>query len=141
MRNDSSLDWWKRRRVQWPLGALLVLGVAAGLAISRSNASRIVVYNETGHPLEALSITACGQSRTFHDLGERESVRLKLAANGGASDIAIATNGIAMWRGDYIEPRGGYHAIVRLRRDGQVESTTITSWWQTLLGARTTLTP
>ncbi len=138
MRNDFRRDWWRLRRVQWPLGALLVLGVAAGLAIARSNASRVVVYNETGHSIEDLSITACGQTRTFRDLGERDSVRLRLAANGGASDIAIATNGIAMWRGDYIEPRGGYRAIVRLRRDGQVESTMITSWWQTLLKANFT---
>jgi len=141
MRNDSRLDWWRRRRVQWPIGALLVLGVVASLAVTRSNASRIVVYNETGHNFEDLSITACGQSETFRGFGERDSVRLKLAGNGGASDIAIATNGVVMWRGDYIEPRGGCRVFVRLRRDGEVESATTTSWWQSLLGARAPLSP
>ena len=140
MRNDSSRKWWQLRRVQWPLGALLVLGVTAGLAIARSNVSRVVVYNQTGGSIAELVVSACGQSQTFHDVGERESVRLKLAATGGESDIAIATNGVAMWRGDYLEPRGGYRAIVRLRRDGQVESTTAVSAWQNLFHFHSTPT-
>ena len=110
MRNASGIDWWKLRRVQWPLGMLLVLVVAAGLAVARSNASRVVVYNETGGSITELAVSACGQSKTFQDVGERESVRLKLTAAGGESDIAIATNGLAMWRGDYLEARGGYRA-------------------------------
>jgi len=119
--------------VQWPLGALLVLGVAAGLAIARSNPSRVVVYNETGGGIEELGITACGQSRTFRGVGEHESVRLKLSATVGSSDIAIATNGVVMWRGEYLEPRGGYRAMVQLRRDGQVECMVTMSAWRRLL--------
>lgn len=132
MQTDSKRKWWQLRRVQWPLGALLMLGGAAGLAIARSNSSRVVVYNETGGSIAELVVSACGQSQVFQDVGERESVRLKLATTGNESDIAIATNGVAMWRGDYLEPRGGYRAIVRLRRDGQVESTTTVSSWQRL---------
>lgn len=132
MRNASRIDWWKLRRVQWPLGVLLVLGVAAGLAVARSSVSRVVVYNETGGSIAELAVSACGQSITFHGVAEGESVRLKLTASGGESDIAIATNGLAMWRGDYLEARGGYRAIVRLRRDGLVESSTTVSWWKRL---------
>ena len=35
----------------WPLGTLLMLVAAAGLAVARSNASRVLVYNETGAPI------------------------------------------------------------------------------------------
>lgn len=132
MRNVSGTDWWKLRRVQWPFGLFVLLGAAAGLAVTRSNASRVVVYNETGGSITELAVSACGQSQTFYDVAERESVRLKLTAAGGESDIAIATNGLAMWRGDYLEAQGGYRAIVRLRRDGLVESSTTVSWWQGL---------
>jgi len=133
MRNDSERKWWKRRRVLWPLGALLLLGMAAGLAVARSKASRVMVYNETGDSIARLTISAAGQAHTFRDVGDRESVRFQLSRTGGPSDIAIATNGVAMWRGDYIEPGGGYRAIVRLRRDGQVECTATICWWQGLL--------
>lgn len=137
MRNDSERKWWKRRRVWWPLGTLLMLVAAAGLAVARSNASRVLVYNETGAPIAQLTINASGQTHTFHDVGEYESVRFKLSPTGGPSDIAIVTNGVEMWHGDYIEPSGGYRAIVRLRRDGQVECTTTICWWRSLLGSLT----
>jgi len=112
------------------MGGLLAVTAAAGIAFFRSDASRVVVYNQTGAVLAELTVSACGQSQTFRDVGEGESVRLKLAGVGGESDVAIATNGVALWRGDYVEPRGGYRTIVRLRRDGQVECTTTISWWR-----------
>lgn len=133
MQNASRIDWWKLRRVRWPLGTLLVLGVSAGMAIFRSQASRVVVYNETGGSITELAVSACGQSQLFNEVGERESVHLILTGTGGESDIAITTNGVALWRGDYLEAGGGYRATVRLRRDGQVESSTTRSWWQGLL--------
>lgn len=133
MRNDSKRKWWQLRRVQWPAGALLTLALAATVAIARSNNSRVVVYNDSGSGISELTVSACGQSRTFDNVSHRGSIRLKLAATGSASEIAISTNGVVIWRGDYLEPRGGYRAIVRLRRDCQVQSTTTISWWQSLL--------
>lgn len=141
MRTNSRPDWWQRRRVVWPLTATLLLTAAALIALARSDASRVVVYNETGSAIPDLTITTCGQSRSFRDIDEGESVRIKLAPTGSESDIAIATNGVPLWRGDYIEPRGGYRAIVHLRRDGEVEATTTLSWWQGLLGTRASSTP
>ena len=109
-----------------------MLGLAAGLAFTRSNPSRVVVCNETGGGFAELTVSACGQSRTFRDVGYRESVRLKLTASGNPSEIAIATNGVACWRGDCIEPSGGYRAIVRIRRDGLVECAVTMSAWRRL---------
>jgi len=140
MRNDSKRDWWRLRRVLWPLGSLAVLGIAGGLGILYSGASRVVVYNETGAPLSRVTVTACGTSQTFRDVQDRESVGLVLRRGVGASDVAVATNGVEMWRGDYIEPRGGYRVVVRLRADGQVECTSTISGWQSLLRALS-LTP
>ncbi len=126
-------DWWKLRRVRWPLLGLLTLGLAAGVALSRSRASLVIVYNATGSAIPELTISACSQSRAFHEVGDRESVHLKLAPRGGESDITVATNGVALWRGEYIEPAGGYRVTVRLRGDGQVETSSTISWWQTWL--------
>jgi hypothetical protein len=137
MRSDSKVDWWKRRRVLWPLGSLLALSLAASLGVAYSNASYVMVYNQTGQLISRLTITAGRDSRIFRDVEDRESVRLVLGGGGGASDIAISTNGVEMWRGEYIEPRGGYRAIVRLRGDGQVECSATISWWQSLLRAVT----
>jgi hypothetical protein len=136
MQNSSNRKWWQLRRVQWPAGALLTLTLAAAFAIARSGASRVVVYNDSGDAIPELTVSACGQSRTFENVSHRGSIRLKLAATGSESEIAISTNGVVMWRGDYIEPRGGYRAIVRLRSDGQVESFITVSAWQRLLHPR-----
>lgn len=123
--------WWKLRRVRWLLAAVVLVSGALFDAVISSGVSRIVVYNELGVALPELSISACGQTKVFHDLGDRESVRVKLASMGAASDIVVATNGATLWQGEYIEPRGGYRAILRLRRDGQVECSTTISWLQT----------
>jgi hypothetical protein len=136
MQNSSNRKWWQLRRVQWPAGALLTLTLAAALAIARSGASRVVVYNDSGESIPELTVSACGQSRTFQNVSHRSSIRLKLAATGSESEIAISTNGGLMWRGDYIEPRGGYRAIVRLRSDSQVGSFITVSAWQRLLHPR-----
>lgn len=130
MQTTSKTDWWRRRRVLWPLGVALVGGLTVAVAVARAWVSRVVVYNETGADIAELTVSACGQSRTFRDVADQESVRLKLAATGGESDIAVTTNGVPMWRGDYLEPCGGYRAIVRLRADGEVECSTMISWWR-----------
>jgi hypothetical protein len=133
MPTNSPRKWWTYRRVQWPLGAFLFLAVVAGASFVRSNVSSVIVYNETGANITDLTLSACGQSQTFHDVADQESVRLKLQRDGSESDVAISTSGATLWRGEYIEPRGGYRILVRLRRDGQTESTTTISWWQQLL--------
>jgi len=126
--------------VLWPLGSLALICMAAGIGILYSGASRVVVYNETDASLSRVTVTACGTSQTFRDVQDRESVGLVLRRGVGASDVAVATNGVEMWRGDYIEPRGGYRVVVRLRADGQVECTSTISGWQSLLRALS-LTP
>lgn len=122
--------WWRRRRVVWPLGAAAFLGAAFWLAWARSDVSRVIVYNNTGRNFDELTVSACGQSRTFRDVESDSSVRFKLAATGGESAIAIATHDAVLWQGDDIEPRGGYTAIVRLNRGGDVECRTRLSAWR-----------
>ena len=122
--------WWRRRRLWWPLAAAAVLGAAFWFALVRADTSRIVVYNNTGEAIEELTVAACGQSRTFRGVEADSSVRFKLAPTGGESAIAISTNSAVLWQGDYIEARGGYYAIVRLNRDGDVEChTSLQAWW------------
>ena len=113
--------WWKRRRFWWPLAALAVLGAVASLAILRLNCSRIVVCNDTGETIDELTVAACGQSRTFHGVEDGSSVRFKLSQQGAESEISVSVAGVERWKGDYIEPRGGYFAIVRMRRGGEID--------------------
>ena len=118
--------------MQWPLGVVLLLSLAVAVAMTSARFSRVMVYNDTGTTLTELTITACGQSQTFREVNDRESVRLKLAGTGGESDVTVSTNGVLMWRGEFIEPLGGCRVTVRLRADGQVETATSISWWQKL---------
>jgi hypothetical protein len=93
----------------------------------------VIVFNDSGADIEELSVSACGDSRTFGSVGPRMSVRMTLTGTGSPGDITVITNGVMMWRGDHLEPWGGYRAFVHLRRDGQVETFTTVSWWRRLL--------
>ena len=126
------VKWWKLRRLRWLVGTVVLLLATALVAWWRSGASRVMVYNRTGTDIEELTVSACGQSQTFHNLGDGESVRLKLAPTGAASEATVTTNGAVMWHGEYLEPRGGYRAIIRLEAGGEVEASTSISWWQRL---------
>ena len=122
--------WWQRRRFWWPLVAVLAIGGAATVAWLGADASRIIVYNQTGEHLAAVTIIACGQAQTFQDIADDVSVRFKLAPTGGASAITIRVNGEERWQGDYIEPCGGYRAIVRLGRHATVTCRNDISSWR-----------
>lgn len=125
----------RRKRVLLPLASLLLVTAAGFVAVLRSDASRIVVYNQTGAPLAALKVSACGQWTFFRDVGEEGSFRWKLAPGGSEGDIELetVTEPSWRWRGAYIEPRGGYRVTLRLWPDGEVEVHTQISLWQRLL--------
>jgi len=114
------------------MGTLVAMVLTAVLSIAHSDASRVVVYNKTGVNLRELTVSACGQSRMFNNVGDGASVGLRLNPNGAAGDISITTNGVVQWRGEYIEPSGSYRIVLRLRRDGKVESFNTFSWWRRL---------
>ena len=125
MQRTFKTRWWQTRRFRWPSALLVILAVFAGVAFKQANDSRVVVYNQSGTRFTFLTVTACGQSHTFRDVEDRESIRFEPVRAGTESDIEISTNGVAMWRGDYIEPRGGYRTTIRLRSDGQVQSVSL----------------
>lgn len=120
---------WRQPHILWPIAALIFLSATAGLALIRAGASRIMVVNETGRSLSALTIKACGTTRTFAELQADESIRIKLARSGLASEILLATNGVVLWRGEYVDPHSGQRILLRLLPDGLVESGTTTSCW------------
>ena len=130
MMTNIPKPWWKRRRFWWPLVAVLAVGGAATVARFDADASRIIVYNQTGDHLATVTIVACGQTKTFRDIDDDVSVRFKLLPTGGASAITIRVNGEERWQGDYIEPGGGYRAIIRLGRHAAVTCRNDISWWR-----------
>lgn len=124
-----------RKRVWLPVVSLLLLIGAGGLALHRSDTSRVIVYNQTGSPIVLLRITACSQSTVFRDVGDEDSFRWKLRPGGtpGEIELETATEPVWQWRGAYIRPRGGYRVTLRLWPDGVVEAHTQISFWQRLL--------
>jgi len=133
MKAASKTKWWQRRRFLWPAGALLLLTLASFGAVLDSGISRVIIANDSGGPISELTVAACGRVKTFHNVGDRESVALVLGGSGPASDIALATNGVSMWRGEYIEPKGGYREALRIRPDGEIVAASTISCWQRLL--------
>ena len=131
--DSAQRKWWQHRRVRWPLGLALVLLLATATAILNSDTSRVVVDNDSGATILELSVSAAGRTKVFHNLDDRESVTLPLGGGGAPGEIVIITNGAILYRGHYIEPRGGHRATVRLRRDGQVEVLDSVSFWQRFL--------
>lgn len=123
------------KRVLLPLVSLLLVLAATATAVFRSDASRIIVYNQTGMVIPALKVEASGQLRVFRNLGDAESFRWTLKPTGEAGEIRLetATEPTWQWRGAPIEPRGGYRVTLRLWPDGQVEAHTQISLWQRFL--------
>ena len=109
---------------------MLAIGSAAAVAWFDADTSRIIVYNQTGDRLAAITIAACGQTNTFRNIDDEESVRLKLLPTGGASSITLFVNAEERWQGEYIEPGGGYRAIIRLGRQASVTCRNEISWWR-----------
>ncbi len=128
MAPDSPRSLWRRRRFWWPVASLAALAAALTLAVVWSQTSQVVVYNLTGEAVPSLTIMACGQRRTFHDVGDGESVRFALAPAGEPSEIVLSTPGATLWQGEYMEPRGGYHGRIRLLPHGQTECLVTQSW-------------
>jgi hypothetical protein len=125
---------FRRKRVLLPLLSLVILVVAAFVAIILSDASHVIVYNQTGASIAALKVTACGQTRVFLNLDDQDSFRWKLAPTGELGEIALETAADPPWRwqGSYIQPRGGFRVTLRLWPDGEVEAYTQMSLWQRL---------
>ncbi|MCP5520288.1 MAG: hypothetical protein H7A46_01915 [Verrucomicrobiales bacterium] len=134
----TPLPLLRRKRVLFPVLSLLLLGLATAVAVLRSDISSIVVYNETGAPVDTLRISACSQTATFYNLAEEGSIRWKLGAEGvpGPIGLETATEPPWTWRGGYAEPRGGYRVFLRLWPDGVVESHVQLSFWHRLVGNR-----
>ena len=124
--------WWLRKRILFPLILLVGIGVTGLIAFMNSDASTIVIYNETDNPLPPLLVGACGQMRTFPPLADQESVRFALKPDGAESAIhlELATDPPWKWDGELIRPHGGHRVTIRLLPDGQVEAFDQVSWWR-----------
>lgn len=124
--------WYLRKRVLLPLMIAALFGLALWLAVSGSNVSRIIVYNESGDPLPAIRIRACGQTKVISGLPAEASVCWLLKDAGVASPIELefASEPPRIWQGQLVAPRGGHRVTLRIWPDGQVEAHTQISFWQ-----------
>jgi hypothetical protein len=127
--------WYRRKRVLLPCVSLVALVLVSAIALVRSDASLIMVFNETGAPLAAIHLTACGQSANFPALPEDASIRWKLEKHGEPSELGleVASEPPVRWQGGYVEPSGGHRVTLRIWPDGQVEEHRQISFWQRLL--------
>lgn len=132
MRRVFSRDGWRSRRVVLPAVGLLFIATGGWVGWSRSSASRLVFYNETGTTLPEVTLAAGRRSVTFQELMDGDSVRWRLSPDDGAHEVSVATNGAVVWKGAVIGGESGERWIVRLRPDGEAESTRVGSCWQRL---------
>lgn len=131
-----NLHYLRKKRFLLPVASVLLLSAGLCVAIIRSDISGLIVYNETGHPIQALRLAACGQGATFRNVLQEDSVRLKFGPEGEPGEIEIESIGTPpiKWKGGYIQPRGGYVVMARLWADGTVEVHTQISVWQSWFG-------
>ena len=134
MKHNLSRRWWNRKRILFPLTLLVALAVTSLIAYVRADASTIVIYNETGYPLPPLLVRACGQTRTFAALANRESVRIHLKSGGSESAVHLELGNRPPWQwdGPLIKTHGGYRVSIRLWPNHQVEAYTAVSWWSSI---------
>jgi hypothetical protein len=138
----KSRPWYVRKRVLLPLLTLGLVGLAANYAISTSNTSRIVLYNQTGEPLPPLKLTVCGQTKVLGSLPADASIRWDLMQSGAPSAIELEF-GVApplFWQGGFVEPRGGYRITLHVWSTSRVEVHSQISFWQRLLGRKDDVT-
>jgi hypothetical protein len=135
MKRPASRRRW-RKRVWLPVAGALGLVAALAVAVLRSRDSTLVIYNETGGPLPALSVRAGGQAHRFAGLREEESVRLRLANPGAAGpvELELASDPPWEWRGGQLQARAGQRCTIRLYPGGAVELDSQLSFWQRLIG-------
>ena len=123
--------WWQRRRVWLAFWVLLVM-VALGLAVMRSNKSTLVIYNDTGVSLPPVKLVACQQ--TFEITGQQPdtSQRIRLQPTGNPSEIQLEIQAAepVKWEGGVCRPSGGYRGEIHVRPDFSIEFDHQTSFWQ-----------
>lgn len=130
--------WWKKKRVLLPAVLLLLVALALGIAIVRSDTSQIMLYNDTGAALGPITVRACGQEFAVPSLADETSVRFRLAKGEATGEVELSLAGEPPWKwdGEYLEDHGGYLVFIHLRRDREVEAHTQISFWQQVLFGR-----
>ena len=118
-----SKPWYARKRVLMPLLTLGLFGLAAAYAISTSDTSRIVIYNQTGETLPPVRLTACQQAKTLGSLPADASVRWNLKPAGAPSviELEFGTEPTVYWQGGFVAPRGGYRITLHVWSTERVE--------------------
>ena len=61
---------WLRKRVWLPVVLIAGLTVASISAFVNSDASTIIIYNETGGSISAIKVVACGQETVLHGMAD-----------------------------------------------------------------------
>lgn len=129
-------SFWRRKRILFPLGVLLLLAMVIALAGVRSDQSSLVVYNHTGVEIPVLRITSCGRSVTHRALDSEDSWRWRPegASAGSEIELELATQPPLLWKGGYLAPHGGQRVTLHLWPGGEVEFHTQVSIWRRWLG-------
>jgi len=110
--------------------------LATVCAILASDASLIVLYNQTGDSLPPVRLQACGRSKSFGVLPADSSVRWALDRTGSPSaiELELAQDPPVLWQGGWVAPRGGYRVTLHIWSPEQIEVHTQFSFWQRVLG-------
>lgn len=126
--------WWLKKRVVFSVAFPVLVLIAALVAYRNADISNIVVYDETGRALPPLLISACGQTRTFTQIDDQNSICFSLQPSGDRTPVHLELAGDPPWTwdGPSITPTGGETVTIRLWPNHQVENYVSVSWWRDL---------
>lgn len=111
----------------------LSLPVVLAFAVFRSTRSIVNIYNDTGMPLDSLTVVACGETFRLNPLDSEGTVRVRMPRDGEASSVRVRSSDPLIFaeRG-YIKPNGGYRVTIYLKPDFSLDYDEQRSFWLSL---------
>lgn len=122
---------FRLRRTRWLTGGIALVVVVALVTLFQSRSCSIVVYNESETPREGVTVMAPGFVWRVPPLAGTES-RSRRVDTDPASGRFVVHLGRAnepeheIW----FEPGPGRRLVIRIWRDGLIESDVQTPWWE-----------
>lgn len=122
---------FRLRRTRWLAGGIALVVVAALVTLGQSRSCSIVVYNESETPREGVTVMAPGFIWRVPPLAGRESRARRVDAAVPSGRFVVHLGRAAEpEREIWFEPGPGRRLVIRVWRDGLIESDVQAPWWE-----------
>ena len=121
--------WWRKRRFWYSATFAVLLAGTAGIAWRRGQQPRIMIINGGEESLDAVTVTACGQTHVLPPLAAEETHRW--IVDDVTSDTRVTLRyGDKTWTGDFPETLSGLRISLVILPDGSVDEQHLLSPWR-----------